>query len=243
MNFSMLDSEFESRGEAPADTDDSTVSWRNTLLARCETAIRDINFASVDFSAQEASDPPSFYEVFSEIVALRSEQKRGNRKFSDVLVNFTSVLESLQEESRKSLSLQGKATPAGEGSRSTALALIDLRDRLHRILAKANDEEMAVVTGLFKKTSKVPGQWHTHSESLDIFSRYLNSVLDTAGLEQIATEGLLYDPKEMKAVSTPSAEALESLRVIAEISPGYRWQGQCLRPAEVEVAAQPPSTT
>lgn len=211
--------------------------WRSKLLDQCQTAVAALDLSSVDFHAVTTPDPPSLYDFFAELAALRNEQKRGNRKFSDVLSTFTSLLENMRDERdlASTRNIEANQVPSQEkGDRSLALSLIDLRDRLDRILTKAADSPMQVKVGFFGKTSSPPA-WEKHRESLDILSHHFQPVLAAAGLERIPTKGLPYDPREMKATSSPPGETLHYLHVVRETLPGYRWQGQCLRPAEVEV--------
>jgi len=220
----------------PASTDEEL--WRSELLAHCESAVKNLDFSTLDFAAVTQTDPPSLYNFFAELATLRNEQKRGNRKFSDVLSNFTSLLENMRDDREQAAqkSFDELKTSGEKVDRSLALGLIDLADRLDRILANAAQSPIKVKVGLFGKTS-IPSAWQKHCESLEILSHHFQPVLAAAGIERIATTGLCYNPSEMKAVSAPANENLGSLHVIRELLPGYHWQGQCLRPAEVEVEA------
>ncbi|MCF6310871.1 MAG: nucleotide exchange factor GrpE [Verrucomicrobiales bacterium] len=213
--------------------------WRHELLAQCEAAVKNLDFSTLDLAAIQQADPPSLYDFFAELETLRNEQKRGNRKFSDVLSNFTSLLENMRDDRQQAAekSMDDLKASGEKVDRSLALGLIDLRDRLDRILANAAHAPMEVKVGLFGKKI-TPSAWKTHCESLKILSQHFQPMLAAAGLERISTIGLCYNPSEMKAVSAPANENLGSLRVIRELLPGYHWQGQCLRPAEVEVQSE-----
>lgn len=71
---------------------------------------------------------------------------------------------------------------------------------------------------------------------VELISKQLSGVLETLGVETVATVGQPFDPHVHEAVAMEPAGAHEPDTVIEEITRGYRVGGKLLRPAMVKVA-------
>jgi molecular chaperone GrpE len=60
------------------------------------------------------------------------------------------------------------------------------------------------------------------------------------GLEQISTDGAMFDPNLHEAITQVSGEGKPEGSVLAEMAKGYLLNGRLLRPAQVAVAQAPP---
>ena len=73
-------------------------------------------------------------------------------------------------------------------------------------------------------------------EALALVDRKLRKELEAAGVERIDPVGRTFDPSEHEAVSTvPAPEAAKDHVVSATFQTGYRFKGQLVRPARVQV--------
>ena len=203
----------------------------------------------------DAAEPPSLYAWFEELLALRNEIRRGNRKVAETFSRFGDVLEDMREDSarfRERLAApSGGNGNAGGGSgavsRGLALALIDVCDRIDRLrTAAASRAEDGWLARL-----KAEGRWRRQAEAIAFLREHFQPVLAAAGLQRIHVLGKPFDPLWMKAVGAPAAAGRAdpagpdsppggpaTLVVRKELLPGYRMGDQCLRPAEVRVTAK-----
>lgn len=62
------------------------------------------------------------------------------------------------------------------------------------------------------------------------------------GLEQISTEGAMFDPNLHEAIIQVPGEGKPEGTVLSEMAKGYLLNGRLLRPAQVTVAQAPPET-
>ncbi len=73
-------------------------------------------------------------------------------------------------------------------------------------------------------------------EALALVDRKLRKELEAAGVERIDPVGRAFDPSEHEAVSTvPAPDAAKDHMVSATFQTGYRFKGQLVRPARVQV--------
>lgn len=73
-------------------------------------------------------------------------------------------------------------------------------------------------------------------EALVLVDRKLRKELEAAGVERIDPAGRAFDPSEHEAVSTvPAPDAAKDHMVSATFQTGYRFKGQLVRPARVQV--------
>jgi molecular chaperone GrpE len=73
-------------------------------------------------------------------------------------------------------------------------------------------------------------------EALVLVDRKLRKELEAAGVERLDPAGRAFDPAEHEAVSTiPAPEPSKDQTVSATFMPGYRFKGQLVRPARVQV--------
>lgn len=71
---------------------------------------------------------------------------------------------------------------------------------------------------------------------VELISKQLGGVLETFGVEPVATVGLPFDPHIHEAVATEQTDVHEPDTVVEEIVRGYRLGGKLLRPAMVKVS-------
>lgn len=73
-------------------------------------------------------------------------------------------------------------------------------------------------------------------EGVQMVERKLARVLELAGLEQIDAHGQPFDPAQHEALMTAAAESSDEDETVGEVfQKGYRFKGDLLRPARVQV--------
>ena len=209
--------------------------WKKQLLAECEQAIRQLPEPGIiHLPESKGNEEPSLFGFYSELAALRNEHRSGNRKLSQVLGDFSNVLDNLGEKQASEPENQNRSADK-PGNAKTAKALMDLLDRLDRIIA-AGQTPLVEDNSFFPifRRRPSPEKWIKQLESLEILRKHCAPLMELVGLEYRATEGERYDPRTMKAVSCPEGCDLNELIVTKEVVKGYWCNGENIRPAEVE---------
>jgi molecular chaperone GrpE len=117
---------------------------------------------------------------------------------------------------REELTARSQAALAGR--------LLDVLDDMERLLAG--------------ESSAVPVE--TLFEGMELVGRKLWKELEVAGLERLDPAGLPFDPALHEAVATtPPTDPAEDHTVCRTFQAGYRFKGALLRPARVQVYADP----
>jgi len=101
-----------------------------------------------------------------------------------------------------------------------AIRLLEVLDDLDRLLAES-------------ETAKPT---HTLHEALVLVDRKLRKELEGAGLERIHSDGAPFDPSQHEAVAAlPPPEPELDHHIAATFQAGYRFKGNLIRPARVQV--------
>ena len=98
-------------------------------------------------------------------------------------------------------------------------------------LARALDTERSVEAGESK-------EFRHFLHGVELISKQLNDVLESFGVQPIASVGERFDPHVHEAVVTEASDEHEPDTVIEEMARGYRIGDRLLRPAMVKVAAR-----
>jgi molecular chaperone GrpE len=113
-----------------------------------------------------------------------------------------------------------RANAAQIGKREIILSLLDFLDDFERALKHIDESEVSV------------------SEGLHAIHRRLASLLEAQGVAAFESVGYPFDPTLHEAVGSEESDEQEPDTVLDELSPGYRWGDELLRPARVRVARQ-----
>jgi len=98
-------------------------------------------------------------------------------------------------------------------------------------LARALDAEKTV-------QSKESKEFRHFLHGVELIARQLNEVLESLGIQPIASVGERFDPHIHEAVVTEPSDKYEPDTVTEELARGYRIGDRLLRPAMVKVAAR-----
>ncbi|MFY9827022.1 MAG: nucleotide exchange factor GrpE [Rhodoplanes sp.] len=187
---------------------------------------------------EATSEAADLFSVFVEIAAARNEMRTQSRLVKDLIDQFRGVFETLQS-SHAVLERELKEARAGgreqarAAMRSLLLDIIDVRDRLAAGLAAVAPR--GVRRGWRRWFGKAPAAdpWR---EGMDMTLRRLDQVLADRGVTPIATVGRPFTPARARVVATIDDPAVADGVVVAEWRPGFEWENELLRPAEVTVA-------
>jgi molecular chaperone GrpE len=143
-----------------------------------------------------------------EIERLKAELGQEHGLYLRALADFENYRRRVERE-RESVVKREK--------RELLLALLDLADDFERALAHVDDSPDAIVSGL------------------RTIQRRLANVLATQGVKSFDSIGQSFDPAVHEAVGMAPSEQQEAGTVLDEVSRGYHWGDEVLRPARVRV--------
>ena len=211
-----------------------TEAQKNQLLEQFQTYLDQNTIESV-----VNSDAINASNLLTNLNGLKSEIQAESMLLKKTLDTLTAALATVQEDNKalsKALaaSTDQRQQQHDEIKRSMLLELIDIYDRLNSgVLVLHNYRP---VKSIFKNSRKKDinfikrfdqGQNMTIRRFEQLFHRHQVSKIDCVGK--------LLDPKTMIAVETASRKNIEKGIVLEELSPGFLYQNQVLRLAEVKV--------
>jgi len=144
----------------------------------------------------------------AEVERLQDELSREHNLYLRALADFENYRRRVERE---------RENTAKRDKRELLLVLLDLADNFERALAHINDSPESVVAGL-----------HT-------IQRRLASVLKAQGVTPFESVGHSFDPGVHEAVGTVQSDEQKAGTVLDELSRGYHWGDEVLRPARVRV--------
>lgn len=140
---------------------------------------------------------------------LKAELSREHDLYLRTLADFDNYRRRIERE---------RAGADHAGKRDLVLALLEVLDDFDRALEHLGD---------------VP-EWV--SSGLDAIYRRLHSILQAQGIVPYESLGDRFDPARHEAVGLMESRDVEPGTVVAELSRGYCWGDDVLRPARVRVA-------
>lgn len=229
--------------------------WKSELRERCFKAISLLPEDEWDDDelegelSEDAIEPPALYDFFEELLAMRNEVRKVNRKTADTFARFGDVLEGMQSDSTRLRELFSKESKDDEKksglSRDMAMALVGLLDRVQRLESTARTHNQKGWRGIMQSQEYVKKQ----GGAVSILADHLQKLLTSAKVELInARPGDIFDPLCMKAIgqldgSDDNTQSTAPLVIVEECLPGYRLGEHCLRPAEVRLTRKNSTTT
>ena len=228
--------------------------WKHRLRERFESvlatleppllAVDDFDFNGDDEDdAGGAGNHPDLYSFFEELAALRTEFRKGNRRSAEGFSRFGESVGELQQDIsrlRHQLKELGEAKASCDGlSRNTALAMLDLDDRLQRLREALSSPPR---TAPSSSADEWPEEWESARQAVEMLVDHLAALLDKLGMQPMVTFAKPFDPTLMRAIAREFQQGTPPGEVIAEITRGYLFQGEPLRLAEVIVSAPRDST-
>jgi molecular chaperone GrpE len=145
----------------------------------------------------------------AEIERLEQALNREHAMHLRALADFDNYRKRVQRE---------RESAAQAGKRPLVLALLDVMDDFERALAYANTAPASILTGA------------------RVIHQRLMDLLLAQGVVPYASTGQPFDPALHEAVDVINTNQATPGVVLNELSHGYRWGDEVLRPARVRVA-------
>ena len=158
--------------------------------------------------AEQRSDE-NRHAAQAEIERLKHELSREHDMRLRTLADFDNYRKRVQRE---------RDSAAQAGKRQLVLALLDVMDDFERALAYANTAPESILTGA------------------RVIHKRLTDLLQTQGVVPYTSAGQPFDPALHEAIDVINTDQATPGVVLNELSHGYRWGDEVLRPARVRVA-------
>jgi molecular chaperone GrpE len=189
-----------------------------------------------DFSAAEMNLEPDLNEPrvnetgfggpeVAELVASRAELKRLQHELAEAKESLARRQADFENYRKRIERERGEAHQRVVGD--VARKLLPVLDNLGRAL----DAEKTVQSNESK-------EFRHFLHGVELINRQLNEVLESLGIQPIASVGERFDPHIHEAVATEPSDKYEPDTVSEELARGYRIGDRLLRPAMVKVAAR-----
>ena len=213
---------------------------KQSLLARFAAYLDSLDEHELEGIAATAKGPneaSDLASVFVELAALRGDVRTQSRLVKEALEQFRSVFDTLQvSHASMDQELKRVRTEAGEKQRELLkpllLDIIDIRDRLSTAIAQAS----AGPPWFEWLLPKAFWDARTSSrEGIGMIVRRLDRVLAHRGVVPTDTVGRVFNPRIAAAVATVVRQGMPDGHVVEEVRPGFLWNDELLRPAEVIV--------
>ena len=188
---------------------------------------------------EEAREEADLFSVLVELAGMRSEVRTQSRIVKEALDQFRGVFDTLQA-SHATLSQELKRARAESQDRERTLLkpllldIIDVRDRLSAGLKPA----MAAPPRWYERfrsntRREAEPAWR---EGMRMTLRRIDQLLADRRIVATETLGRPFDPRLATAVAIVEDPAVADGIVVEEVRPGFLWQDELLRLAEVIVA-------
>ena len=148
-------------------------------------------------------------ELHAENARLKEELRREHEIYLRNLADFDNYRRRVERE---------RASVAQAGKREMVLSLLDVLDDFERALEHIDEAPDSVSAGLVA------------------IHRRLAGLLEAQGVTPFESVGQRFDPALHEAVGSVESDEQEPGAVLDEVSRGYRWGEELLRPARVRVA-------
>ena len=211
-----------------------TEAQKNQLLEQFQTYLDQNTIESV-----VNSDAINASNLLTNLNGLKSEIQAESMLLKKTLDTLTAALATVQEDNKalsKALaaSTDQRQQQHDEIKRSMLLELIDIYDRLNSgVLVLHNYRP---VKSIFKNSRKKDINFiKRFDQGQNMTIRRFEQLFHHHQVSKIDCVGKLLDPKTMIAVETASRKNIEKGIVLEELRPGFLYQNQVLRLAEVKV--------
>ena len=157
----------------------------------------------------EAERKAGAEQLQAENARLKKELRREHEIYLRNLADFDNYRRRVERE---------RASVAQAGKREMVLSLLDVLDDFERALEHMDEAPASVSVGLSAIYQRLAG------------------LLESQGVIPFKSVGQPFDPALHEAVGSVESDEQEPGAVLDEVSRGYRWGEELLRPARVRVA-------
>lgn len=225
-----------------------TPERRQRLLATVQTWLDDLGQpepAPAGLAPDVLASPepvPDLFSLLGQLSALTRETQLQGRATNRLHTELGQALDRLTEQAAQSQppaadpSLARQLSQARHEARTELLSeLLEVRDHLSRNLAEA-ERRLASLRGLRARLGQRP-VLAALVEGTRLARERLDDLLRRLDVYEIGGLNTPFDPSLMRATAVSRTSGAVPGTVLAVIRPGYTCNGQVLRFAEVEVAA------
>ena len=132
------------------------------------------------------------------------------------------------------------------GRKKSLGALLEMRERLQRGLEGVRGRQPLqpgfldrIFTRRWREVEQALGVVRAMEDGYRMSLDHLDDLLFRFQVQPIDCEGQPFDPRRMNAVDVEETDQAAEGTVICVYRPGYEWNGELYRPAQVRVARRP----
>jgi len=162
-----------------------------------------------NFPQEQEGVAPQNPDPFEEVTRIQAELNRVQDLYLRALADLDNYRKKVQQD---------QARTARAGKRELLLRILEVLDSFERAL---------------DQTSALP---ESLTDGLLVIRKQLLNILRVEGVTPMETLGQVFDPSLHEAIATVGDQSQTSGTIVAELSRGFRWQDELLRPAKVSVA-------
>jgi molecular chaperone GrpE len=193
--------------------------------------------------------PAAAYSLWEAMTALTQEVKLQGRSFKELNDTLGSQADRMVERERDLVRETERRETERRCRKEVLGVLIDLRDRLGRGLDSVRASQAEISTTAWRgwraRIFSRPGEDAAGATLAALKKGYemgldrLDQTLEEFNAREIPCEGQAFDPRRMNAIDRQESSAVPEGTVIEVYRPGYEWNGELFRPAQVKVSCAP----
>jgi len=181
---------------------------------------------------------PDIYSFYEQLTAIRNEIRKGTRKSSESLIHFEGNLErflkSLADIDNRIAKLESDNNKDLEKNlKQLIMTLVEVAERMNRVGQAVLVPPKKVLFGYNNQLKQII---KNTKKGVEILSSHMDTLLQEKGVVRIKTVGEQFDPTKMIAIVAEVVNDVPADFVAEEFSPGYIFNGNVLKFAEVKVS-------
>jgi molecular chaperone GrpE len=214
---------------------------KEKLLDRFATYLDGLDEQELESAAVDAGREESdLFSVFVELAGLRTEVRTQARLVKEALDQFRCVFDTLRASHTTMEQELGRVRAQMREQERAPLRpllfeIIDVRDRLSAAIKASEPRPRWYAHFRVKLSQEARDAWQ---EGMRMIVRRIDRILADRRVVPTETVGRSFDPRIAAVVATVSDTSQADGTVVEELRPGFLWEGELLRPAEVIVAKQ-----
>jgi len=207
-----------------------------------ETPVLEEDLTPKDLEAELVALDPDEFEVASNDPAADSSEGMGGPELAELIAS-RAELKRLQTALAEATDMAARRHADFDNYRKRVER--DRGDTHNRIVADVASKLLPVLDNLTRALdaertieAQESKEFRHFLHGVELINKQLNDVLESLGIQPIASVGQRFDPHVHEAVVTEPSDKFEPDTVSEEITRGYRIGDRLLRPAMVKVASR-----
>lgn len=223
--------------EVPNDAEDEALAedlqaWKDRALENFTAWLDGLD--AIPRELEDEEDEPDLFSFFGELVALRNEVRKANRRTAEAFSQWSDMLVQQGETiGQLGRSMVAQSKPESGLDKNSALALLAVNDRLERLTLAL--KEPAPAKRWFGNDDEWQRRWASLQQALSIISDHSQTLLTRLDFQATPALGKPFDPTSMIAVATLDDPSVPPGTVVEVCVEGFEQGGEVLRLAEVKV--------